>query len=121
MVCDPGGDHARFDRVVAEYLPHGGGVTHHGHLPLADKLRWAELTSANSLGGETDGHWNEKADPYQLTATIAKRLVSRPDLLRPFSAASRIASRSSASHRSVPGTVLIAAPHVKIWTPPVAG
>ncbi|AGL28308.1 hypothetical protein J113_19885 [Mycobacterium tuberculosis CAS/NITR204] len=39
MVCDPGGDHARFDRVVVEYPPHGGGVTHHGHLPLADKPR----------------------------------------------------------------------------------
>jgi len=39
MICDPGRDHARPDRIVIEYPPRGGGIAHHRNPSVADEAK----------------------------------------------------------------------------------
>jgi hypothetical protein len=56
MVCDPGRDHARSDRIVVEYPPRRGGIAHHRNPSVADEAKDRRSRHlANSLCWLTKG------------------------------------------------------------------
>ncbi len=118
MVCDPGGDHARFDRVVVEQIRHTAAASRTTDTsPLADKPRDGRSDELPLVG--TDGHWNEKLTPSAYVL-IGEPLGVAPGSVAHFLAASRIASSISVSTRDrKPGTALITSPPYKDLTLPL--
>src|SRR5262249_6120554 len=116
VIGNPGGHHARADRILVENPAHRSTVTHHRNPSLTDDAAKGRSRHADSFCDgclARVGHYQRS----QLTVTTGEPLAVDPSV--PDSLANRIASSINVSTICASGTVLMTSPRTKICPLPL--